>query len=103
MNCLQKLMLFSLLILVIWLKKAEYEAKTEETEKKIPNQDIYITIKKNNKLTKENFAERLKQAKLATNTNLANIEQRAIENKKDKAIKHILVKVTLAMMDPKIS
>ena len=46
------------------VKKADYNTKIVGIEKKIPDHDKYITTPKVNKITKENFAERLKQAKM---------------------------------------
>ena len=43
-----------------------------EIEKKIPDHSKYITIPDLNKLTVENFAERLKEAKLATKSDIDN-------------------------------
>ena len=42
--------------------------KTSEVEKKIPNQDKYITAPEFNKLTAESYSLRLKQANLVTKT-----------------------------------
>ena len=42
--------------------------KTSEVEKKIPNQDKYITAPEFNKLTAESYSPRLKQANLVTKT-----------------------------------
>ena len=56
MNWLKSLVLFRLLIQVIQLKKADYNAKIEEIEKKIPDHDKYISIPEFNKLIKECFA-----------------------------------------------
>ena len=49
------------------VKKADYNTKIDEIEKKMPNQDKYITTQKLNNLTPENVAARLKQADLASN------------------------------------
>ena len=56
MNWLKSLVLFRLLIQVIQLKKADYNAKIEEIEKKLPDHDKYISIPEFNKLIKERFA-----------------------------------------------
>ena len=48
------------------VKRAGYDTITEVIKKKIPNPDKFITANEFNKLTKEHFAGRLKQAKLAT-------------------------------------
>ena len=44
------------------VKKADYDIKIDEIEKKIPNHEIYITTQEFNKLTTNNFAARLTQA-----------------------------------------
>ena len=44
-------------------------------EKKIPNENKYVTTKEFNKLTKKKFAETLKQAKLATGNDLNSMEK----------------------------
>ena len=47
------------------VKKAYYNTKFNDTEKKITDHDhsnMYITTQKFNKLTVDNFADRLKQA-----------------------------------------
>ena len=51
-------------MLVIQLKKIDYNTKVKEIEKKITNHkhDEYIITPEFNKLTAENFAARLKQA-----------------------------------------
>ena len=68
MNWLKKLLLFRLLKLVIQLKKTDYNTKMFKIEKKTLNHNLdkYITTQEFNKLTKESFAARLKEAKLAT-------------------------------------
>ena len=48
------------------VKKAGYNTKTDESEKKIPNHDKYITTAEFNKLMSENFAARLKLVKITT-------------------------------------
>ena len=57
-----------LLILVIQLKKAEYDTKITELEKKIldHNHDKHSTTQEFNQLTSENVSARLKQADLAS-------------------------------------
>ena len=59
MNWLKNLMLFTLLILVIWLQKTDYNTKINEIAKKITdhNHDKYFITPEFNKLTTENFAE----------------------------------------------
>ena len=46
--------------------------KIGEVEGKIPNHDVYITTQEFNKLTAENFKERLKQADLVSNDDFDN-------------------------------
>ena len=50
------------------MKKKDYDTKVSEIENKITdhNHDKYITTPEINKLTTENFKERLKQAYLVT-------------------------------------
>ena len=50
--------------------KADYNTKIEEIKKKIPDHDKYITTPEFNKLTKENFAKRLKQTNLASQNDI---------------------------------
>ena len=52
-------------------KKTDYDAKISYIEKKVTNHDHdkYITVSEFNKLTTGNFAARLGQADLLTNTN----------------------------------
>ena len=54
------------------VKKADYDAKILDTEKKVtdPVNDKYITTSEFNKLTTENFAARLTQENLVTKTDL---------------------------------
>ena len=58
--------------------------KIGETEKAIPDHkhDEYITTEEFNKLTADNFAERLKEAILVTKTDIADIPQRTDFNDK---------------------
>ena len=65
-------MLLRLLILVIQSKKAAYNTIILEIEKEIPDHDKYITSVEFNKIRKEHFAERLKEAKLASKNELEN-------------------------------
>ena len=62
------------------VKKADYDTKIEDIEKKIPKLNKYITINDFNKFSGEIFDERLKQAKLATNNDVNTVEQCAIRN-----------------------
>ena len=56
------------------VKKTDYNAKINDIEKKITdhNHDKYITTPEFNKLTSENFAARLKQANLASKSDIVN-------------------------------
>ena len=55
------------------LKKFAYNTKINKIEKKITyhNHDKYITAQEFNKLTAEKYAARLKQANLASKTDIA--------------------------------
>ena len=59
--------------------------------KKIPNRDKYITADEFNKLKKETFPERLKQANLARNTGIADFVK---ETNFDERLININEKVT---------
>ena len=48
------------------------DTKIGKVENKIPNHDVYITTQEFNKLTAENFKERLKQAHLVSNNDFDN-------------------------------
>ena len=93
MNWLKNLMLFTLLILVIWLQKTDYNTKINEIGKKITdhNQDKYIATPKFNKLTAKKFAPRLAQANLATKSDIANSVN---EINFDEKLKNLNLKVT---------
>ena len=84
-------MLFRLMILVIQLKKAYYNKKTEKIRKKIPNHDKFITTKEFNQLKDEDFAERLKQRNLYSKNDEfvkeTNFDEKLIKNKVTKIIK----------------
>ena len=84
-------MLFRLMILVIQLKKAYYNTKTEKIQKKIPNHDKFITTKEFNQLKDEDFAERLKQRNLYSKNDEfvkeTNFDEKLIKNKVTKIIK----------------
>ena len=60
------------------VKKADYDVKINEIEKKILDRDHnkYITTQEFNKLTSENFAVRFQQAKLATKAKAADFAKR---------------------------
>ena len=78
MKWFKKLILVRLLILVIQLKEADYNTKIVDIEKKIPYHDKYITTEELNKLRTENFAERLKQAKLSMKDDIADFVKKDI-------------------------
>ena len=78
MKWFKKLILVRLLILVIQLKEADYNTKIVDIEKKIPDHDKYITTEELNKLRTENFAERLKQAKLSMKDDIADFVKKDI-------------------------
>ena len=57
------------------VKKADYNTKISEIENKITtdhDHDKYITTQEFNRLTSENFTARLKQANLASKSDIAN-------------------------------
>ena len=74
------------------VKKADYNTKIEEIEKKIHNDDKDITTKEFDKFTEENFGVRLKQAKLVTKSDIANFVK---EKYFDEKLININRKVTL--------
>ena len=112
-------------VLVIQLKKNDYNTKVSEIEKKITDHDHdkYITVPEFNKLTVENITVRLAQANLANKNDIANIvdkidfddklknlnKQNIYQSKINlKNYKHLIqvflsVKNTLIMMDRKFS
>ena len=61
-------------MLVIQLKKSDYNTKISEIEKKITDHDHhkYITTPEFNKLTAEYFTARLAQANSASKSDIAN-------------------------------
>ena len=63
------------------VKKTDYDTKVKEIEKKITDHkhDKYITTPEFNKLTAENFAARLAQANLITETDFEQNYQALIE------------------------
>ena len=69
----KKAMLFRLLILVIQLKKADYNRKIAKIEKKIldHNHGKYVTTQEFNNLTVDIFVARLAQTKLTTKAGIA--------------------------------
>ena len=74
-------------MLVIQLKKTDYNTKGNEIEKKITDHSYnkYITTSEFNKLTAENFAARLAQVNLVTKTDfddkLKNLNKKINSNK----------------------
>ena len=71
---LLKLLLRLLKITYLTLEKTDYSTKVNEILKKITdhNHDKYITTPEFNKLAWKSFAARLKQAKLASKSDIAN-------------------------------
>ena len=68
-------------MLVIQLKKTDYNTKISEIENKITTDhghDKYITTQKFIKLTAENFIARLAQTYLVTQSDIANFVKRQI-------------------------
>ena len=55
--------------------------KNWKSQKKLPDDSKYITIKEFHQLSGERFDKRLKQAKLATTNDLDNVKQLATKNK----------------------
>ena len=60
------------------VKKADYNTKIDENERKISNHDKFITTQEFNKLTAENVAARLKQTKLASKDDVTNFVKKYI-------------------------
>ena len=56
--------------------------KVEKLKKKFSDHAKYITTAQFKKFSGKIFCAKLKQAKLATNKDLTDVEQRAIENKR---------------------
>ena len=71
-------------MLVIQSKKTDYNTKVNKIEKKITdhNHDKYITTPEFNKLAAENFVSRLKQANLATKSDIGNFVNKTDFNEK---------------------
>ena len=65
-----------------------FNTKVGEVEKN-PDYTKYITDNEFNKFSGEIFDAKLKKPKLVANADLVNVEQRVIENKKQKNKKHI--------------
>ena len=64
------------------VKKADYDTKIVENEKKIPDHDKYNTNNDLNTFLGVMFDGRLKHAKLATNNDLNTVEKYSIRNAK---------------------
>ena len=83
------------------IKKTDYDTQVKEIEKKLNdhNHDKYITNSEFDKLTAENFAERLAQAKLVTKTDfdnkLSNLNQIIVSNK----TKHLVIENELKKIE----
>ena len=71
MNWFKNSMLFRLVVLIRQLKKANYNTKIDKIEKEIPDPDQCIPTQEFNKLTADDFAERLNQVDLASKNNIA--------------------------------
>ena len=67
-----------------------FNTKVGEVEKN-PDYTKYITDNEFNKFSGEIFDVKLKKTKLVANADLVNVEQRVIENKKQKNKKHCLI------------
>ena len=80
-------------MLVIWLKKTDYDTKITKIEKKLTdhNHEKHITTPEFNKLAAENFAGRLAQANLTIktdfNSKLSSLNRKIVSNK----TKHLLI------------
>ena len=87
-------------MLVIWLKKTDYDTKVTEIENKLNNHnhDKYIDTQEFNKLAGDVFNARLAQANLVTKTDfddkLSNLNRKVNKNKGD----HLLVQNELNML-----
>ena len=84
------------------VKKAEYNAKISEIEKKINdhNHDKYITTPEFNKFSAEIFAARLKQANLASKSDIANLVNKTdFDNKLKNLNKNITSSKTKSVLD----
>ena len=58
--------------------------KLRKLKKKAPKHDNNLNTLKFNNLTEENFAERFRQEKLATNDDFNTVEQQALKNEAKK-------------------
>ena len=77
-NWSQKLILLMLLIINKLVKKADYNTKIVDFEKKVPVHGKYTTTSEFNKLKKENFDETIKQANLASKNDISEFIKKRI-------------------------
>ena len=112
MNQFKKLIILVLLILIIQLKKTDYNTKISETENKVNDHDHakYITTQEFSKLTSGNFASGLAQANFASKNDIANFVKKTyfadkLKNLNKKATsgktKHVLVENELNELSEK--
>ena len=88
MNQFKNLMLFRLLILVIQSKKNDYETKINKIEKITDHDNAQYITTSEFKLTLENFASRLAQARLVSKNDIANfVKKTDFDNKLKKVNK----------------
>ena len=72
---LKNLTILRLLVLAIQIKEADCNTKISKIEKKVTEHDHgnqYVTNQEFNRITANNFADRLEQANLACKNNIAN-------------------------------
>ena len=85
-DCLQKLIILVVLILVIQLKKTDYKVKINEIENKITSDHHNcITTQEFNKLISENFAAGLAQANVGSKTDIPDVTDFAKKKNKKKS------------------
>ena len=100
-------------MLVIYLKKTDYNTKISEIEHEITadHHDKYITIQEFNKLRAQNFSSRLVQANLASKNDIVNLVKKTDFDNKLKHLnkyvtsnktKHVLVENELNELSEKI-
>ena len=85
MNWFKKLMLFRLLILLIQLKKTDYNRKINEIENIVTtqnNNNKYITTQDFTQLTSEDFRAKLAQENLASQTDIVDFVKKIDFNDK---------------------
>ena len=85
MNWFKKLMLFRLLILLIQLKKTDYNRKINEIENIVTtqnNNNKYITTQDFTQLTSEDFRAKLTQENLASQTDIVDFVKKIDFNDK---------------------